>query len=666
MEKYLDKNSVLRLLQGIKTQIDKSKTSVLDTKGASNGIASLDAGGNVPLSQLGNLDTTFFEVVTELPTDIRNIKKHIYILNGNKDGENNKYAEYIYTGDLTDTGNFDATKWEKLGDFVPTFDLQDYVKKDGAVAKLEFYDSMFPSWDEDDDVPSKTAIRIGFADGSHQYLVVPEAIAPINKPSSNSELSDSEKIKPLLYPGRAGFMSSSDKGKLDKIDLNALTASINAANTAANNTNTAIRAAETATTGAETCNVELSGSTISVTNRNGETKSVDVINTDEEVTVTITSSVESISVAGIKINVFLNNGKTPQSYTTNADGKATFTIDRGNYYQVVFPEYGNAQPIAPVGYTAVLGSRNINVEYLPYDEDSMEKVIITATKYVENVGTAWEGIPVIVTVDRKDTTYQTDAKGQVTVYVPYGKEYTVKVENQEGYYVSFNKNTRSYTATVPQRLLDYRMYQFKAGIFVVDDNLNEYYIDDWVATGRDSEEVVALKVADYTLMINKGTFMIRTSDLRNMSKLPNLPWCTQQLLFTSIASNGNVSSDANYYNGESSTFLIRQEAQERSLSVPAADYAYNQVFCIGGHDLHGFKMSAGQEFIHMANASSIKQILTTLYGENVGNTYYNFVMNNWRWTSTQYNAPNAWSFSSSANYRSFKSGISVVLPVFAC
>ena len=428
---------------------------------------------------------------------------------------------------------------------------------------------------------------------------------------------------------------------------------------------TAIQAAETATTGAETCNVELSGSTISVTNRNGETKSVDVINTDEEVTVTITSSVEPISVAGIKINVFLNNGKTPQSYTTNAEGKATFTIDRGNYYQVVFPEYGNAQPIAPVGYTAVLGSRNINVEYLPYDEDSMEKVVITATKYVENVGTAWEGIPVIVTVDRKDTTYQTDAKGQVTVFVPYKKEYTVRIDNQDGYYVSFNKNTRTYTATVPQRLLDYRMYQFKAGIFVVDDNLNEYYIDDWVATGRDSEEVVALKVADSTLMINKGTFMIRTSDLRNMSKLPKLPWCTQQLLFTSIASNGNVSSDDNYYNGESSTFLIRQEAQERSLSVPAADYAYNQVFCIGGQDLHGFKMSAGQEFIHMANASSIKQILTTLYGEDVGNTYYNFVMNNWRWTSTQSNATTAWICSSSAgNYGKSFSG--VVLPVFAC
>ena len=665
MEKYLDRNSVLRLLQGIKTQIEKSKTSVLDTKGAANGIASLDAGGNVPLSQLGNLDTTFFEVVTELPTDIHNIKKHIYILNGNKDGENNKYEEYIYTGDLTDASNFDATKWEKLGDFVPTFDLQEYVKKNVAVAKLEFYDPNFASWEEDDDHPSKTAIRIEFADGSHKYIVVPEASAPINMPSPNSELSDSEKSNPFISPGSAGFMSPSDKGKLDEIDLNALTASINAANTAANNTNTAIRAAENATTGAETCNVEMSGSTISVTNRNGETKSVDVINTDEEVTVTISSSVDSINVAGIKINVFLNNGKTPQTHTTNAEGKATFTIDRGNYYQVVFPEYGNAQPIAPVGYTAVLGSRNINVEYLPYDEDSMEKVIITATKYVENVGTAWEGIPVIVTVDRKDTTYQTDAKGQVTVFVPYKKEYTVRIDNQDGYNVSFNKNSRTYTANVPQRLIDYRFYQFKSGIFVVDIDKNEYYIEDWVAAGRNADDAVAIKVADASLSINHGTFCIRTSDIKNVAKLIKTSWCTQQLQFNSIALNGNNVNDANYYNGESSSYLIRQEAQERSLSVPAFDYAYGQIFTIGGEDLHGFLMSVGQEYVHIANIGIIRQVLETLYGEEVATNYYNFVMKNWRWTSTQFSATSAWICSSSANNYS-KSYSYVVLPVFAC
>lgn len=459
--------------------------------------------------------------------------------------------------------------------------------------------------------------------------------------------------------------AEADRAAAEAERAKAETARVDAETKRESDFDTAIKAAETATTGAETCNVELSGSTISVTNRNGETKSVDVINTDEEVTVTIASSVDSIKVAGIKINVFLNNGKTPQTYTTNAEGKVTFTVARGNYYQVVFPEYGNAQPIAPQGYTAVLGSRNINVEYLPYDEDSMEKVIITATKYVENVGTAWEGIPVIVTVDKKATTYQTDEKGQVTVFVPYKKEYTVVINDQDGYNVSFNKNSRTYTANVPQRLIDYRFYQFKAGIFVVDANKNEYYIEDWVAAGRNADDAVAIKVADASLSINHGTFCIRTSDIKNVSKLISTSWCTQNLLFNSIALNGNNVKDANYYNGESSSYLIRQEAQERSLSVPAFDYAYGQIFNLGGEDLHGFVMSVGQEYVHVANIGIIKQVLETLYGETVATDYYNFVMKKYRWTSTQSNAPSAWSFSSVASING-KSNSYMLLPVFPC
>lgn len=438
-----------------------------------------------------------------------------------------------------------------------------------------------------------------------------------------------------------------------------------AANDAASDATVAKTKAENAASGAEKCNVILEGSIVKVTDRNGETKSVDVINTDEEVTVTIASSVDSIKVAGIKINVFLNNGKTPQSYTTNAEGKATFTIDRGNYYQVVFPEYGNAQPIAPQGYTAVLGSRNINVEYLPYDEDSMEKAIITVTKYDNNVGTAWEGIPVVVTVDRKDTTYQTDAKGQVTVFVPYKKEYTVRIDNQDGYNVSFNKNSRTNTANVPQRLIDYRFYQFKAGIFVVDIDKNEYYIEDWVAAGKNADDAVAIKVADASLSANHGTFCIRTSDIKNVSQLVSKQWCTQNLQFDSIALNGNNVKDANYYNGESSSFLIRQEAQERSLSVLAFDYAYEQIFSIGGEDLHGFVMSIGQEYVHIANIGIIRQVLETIYGEEVATNYYNFVMKKNRWTSTQTSAAYVLIFSSSAG-SSLKSGSYVVLPVFAC
>lgn len=447
--------------------------------------------------------------------------------------------------------------------------------------------------------------------------------------------------------------------------ISSCTSAAKEANDAAATATAAADKANTAATEAEKVNVTLGGSVISVTNRDGVTKTVDVVNTDETVNVTITSSVSSINVSGVKINVFINNGKTPQTYTTNSEGKVSFVVNRGNYYQITFTEYGNAQPIAPVGFTAVLATRNIDVEYKPYDEESMENVVVTVTKYTDGTGAAYEGVPVVVTVDSKNTTYNADSKGQVSLYVPYGKEFTVNVENQDGYSVSLNRNTRTYTASVPQRLIDYKMYQFRAGIFIIDNNLNEYYLEEWQAAGKTAEEAVAIKVADANLTLNRGTFMIRISDMLAPTALPKKSWCTQNLQFDSIALNGNDTKDANYYNGESSSFLVRQEAVERSLSVPAFDYAYEQIFSIAGHELHGFLMSVGQDYVHIANIGIIKQVLTALYGEELATAYYNFVMKQNRWTSTQGNATYAWFCSSSAN-SNYKSISCYVLPVFAC
>jgi hypothetical protein len=437
------------------------------------------------------------------------------------------------------------------------------------------------------------------------------------------------------------------------------------ATTAAQEAHSAAQEVTTAIIGAERVNAKIEKGVLTVTDRNGSEKSVDVGDVAEEVTVHVTSSVASINPAGIKINVFINNGKTPQTYITGNDGTTTFSIAKGNYYQITFTEYGNAQPIAPVGFTAVLATRNIDVEYKPYDEESMENVVVTVTKYTDGTGAAYEGVPVVVTVDRKNTTYNADAKGQVSLYVPYGKEFTVNVENQDGYSVSLNRNTRTYTASVPQRLIDYKMYQFRAGIFIIDDNLNEYYLEEWQAAGKTAEEAVAIKVADANLTLNRGTFMIRISDMMAPTALPNKPWCTQNLRFDSIALDGNNTKDANYYNGESSSFLVRQEAVERSLSVPAFDYAYEQIFSIAGHELHGFLMSVGQDYVHIANIGIIKQVLTALYGEEVATAYYNFVMEQRRWTSTQLSAAFAWTYGSSAGSSS-KSYSYYVLPVFAC
>lgn len=430
-----------------------------------------------------------------------------------------------------------------------------------------------------------------------------------------------------------------------------------------------LKKAETATAGAEKCNVTMEGTKIIVTNREGEKQETEVVNTEETVTVVITSSVESISVAGLKVNVFLNNGKTPQTYTTDSEGKTTFKVSRGVYYQVAVPEYANAQPLSPIGFTSVGVSKTITFNYEPYDEETSEKVIVAVTKYADGNGTPWEGKEVIVTIDNKATTYTTDEKGQATIYVPYLKEYTVRVDDEDGYYVRFNKNSRTYTSRVAQRLIQVNMYQFKTGIYVLDSDATEYYIEDWVAAGKSAEEAVAIKVADQNLRLNRGTFIIRCNDLKDMTKLQKYQWCTQELQFTSIALNGNTFSDPNYWNGEQSSFSVRQEAEERSLSVPALAFAYGQSLEIGGETLNGFLMSVGQEHVHISNAGTIREVLRTLFGDSVADAYYKFVNRENRWTSTQYNGRCIWTFNyepSTAHGSTFKSYTFYVLPVFAC
>lgn len=171
---------------GTATQVLMADGSVR-TLNTSNGIAGLDSNGNVPLANLGNLDTTVAEVVTALPTS--NIKRHIYLVK-DSDTTNNKYAEYVYTGDISAT--YDATKWEKLGDFRADVDLKDYSKKSDTVKNI------FHELEGDSKNGYKQILSIEYANSTSKTIKIENAGSTLN-----------------------GFMSASDKNKLDGIAPNA-------------------------------------------------------------------------------------------------------------------------------------------------------------------------------------------------------------------------------------------------------------------------------------------------------------------------------------------------------------------------------------------------------------------------------------------------------------
>lgn len=175
---------------GTSTQVLIADGSVRGINSA-NGVAGLDSNGYVPLAQLGNLDTTVAEVVTALPTT--NIKKHIYLIKDTEGVTQDKYEEYIYTGDTSAT--YDASKWEKLGDFRATVDLANYAKKSEAVNNLRVETQSI-------DVHKK-----------RQYIAIYNAD---NKDNEVAEISILE-----VTTNMSGLMSYSDKSKLDSIEYGA-------------------------------------------------------------------------------------------------------------------------------------------------------------------------------------------------------------------------------------------------------------------------------------------------------------------------------------------------------------------------------------------------------------------------------------------------------------
>ena len=669
---YLDAEGLALVLSGIRDKINAAAKGITNTKGKANGIASLDAGGNVPLSQLGNLDTTFFEIVTELPTDIRNIKKHIYILKGNKDGENNKYAEYIYTGDLTDAGDLagdvDATKWEKLGDFVPTFDLQEYVKKAGAVAKLEFYDPVWnDAWNGDDDQPSETAIRIGFADGSHQYLVVPKATAPTNTSRSNSESSD-ERDKPFQTPGRAGFMSASDKGKLDDIDLNALTTSITAANTAADNTNKAIKAAETATTGAEKVNAELEGNVLKVTNRNGEVKSVNLTDTDEHVTVNCTTTMEGVSMEGLVINVYVNNGLDPHQYTTDVNGQAEFTITKGATYKVVFPYVPKCNIIDPVQHVASVGNRIIDANYVA-ETEKIERLTIKMSKADENGNvTPWEGGKAYVTISGKKTEYVMDAEGKAVIEIKNGVSYTVSVDKIDGMYEQYDRYYITRTAISESYRLNFIYRPYESGIWLIDDNNKQWTYDDWEASGNDNSKLMFVRIATLETQRYKGDIIISIDKMADLLKVSvTKQWCNQDVEFKNIPLDGQNKNNPNMlrfvYNGLLSTQTIIAEGDERGLTTAAADYCYNSTIMNGDKLYQGYLPTANQWVLTWQNINIVIDAINKKYPDHNVNI---MMLSSNKWTSTQNGVTSSYYFGKDSYNLNRKTSSFVVIPFYAC
>lgn len=431
-------------------------------------------------------------------------------------------------------------------------------------------------------------------------------------------------------------------------------------------TKEAIRNAQTATADAENVNAELNGNVLTVTNRQGATKSVNLTDADEHVTVNVTTTLASVSVEGIILNVYINNGADPLQYTTDSNGQAVFTVTKGSTYKVVFPYINGCAILNPVQHIAAVGNRIIDVIYVE-ETIKFEHVTVRMQKANEDdVLQPWEGAPVHVTIGGKKTDYVTDVQGVASFDVKIGTTYTVAVDKVDGMYEQYDRYSRTRKAMADSYRFNYAYHYYESGVWLVDDEGKKWTWDAWEASGKDKTHLVFVCIKTLDTQRYGGDIYISIDLLANFAQIPNKQWASQNVQFKNIPLNGMDNSDTRYYkfayNGLVATITIIAEGDERGIETPFCDYCHSKTVDCAGEAWQGYGPTLEQWKLAWANIDYVVDAVNLKFPE-LGVSVNNYRGN--KWTATQGSATGSYCFGT-ARSSGIKNNAYLAVPFFAC
>ena len=457
-----------------------------------------------------------------------------------------------------------------------------------------------------------------------------------------------------------------DRAAAEDNRVSAETARTSAESKREKDTKEAIRNAQTATADAENVNAELNGNVLTVTNRQGATKSVNLTDADEHVTVNVTTTLASVSVEGIILNVYINNGADPLQYTTDSNGQAVFTVTKGSTYKVVFPYINGCAIVNPVQHIAAVGNRIIDVIYVE-ETIKFEHVTVRMQKANEDdVLLPWEGAPVHVTIDGKKTDYITDVQGVASFDVKIGTTYTVAVDKVDGMYEQYDNYSRTRKAMADSYRFNYAYHYYESGVWLVDDEGKKWTWDAWEASGKDKTHLVFVCIKTLDTQRYGGDIYISIDLLANFAQIPNKQWASQNVQFKNIPFNGTNNSDPQYYkfayNGLVATITIIAEGDERGIETPFCDYCHSKTVDCAGEAWQGYGPTLEQWKLAWANIDYVVDAVNLKFPE-LGVSVNNYKGS--KWTTTQSNATFSYYFGTAMSIIN-KNSAYLAIPFFAC
>lgn len=484
---------------------------------------------------------------------------------------------------------------------------------------------------------------------------------------ANTAAEKTEKTNAAVKPAEQARMEAEkDRKRAEVLRVQAEKERVAAEKKRTSDTNEAVQAAKDATAGAEKVNAELNGNVLTVINRQGTAKSVNLTDADEHVTVNVTTTLASVSVEGIILNVYINNGADPQQYTTDSNGQAMFTATKGSTYKVVFPYIEGCAILNPVQHVAAVGNRIIDAVYTE-ETIKFEHVTVRMQKANDDdVLQPWEGASVHVTIDGKKTDYITDTQGMVSFDVKIGTSYTVAVDKVDGMYEQYDNYSRTRKAMADSYRFNYAYHYYESGVWLIDDEGKKWTWDAWEASGKDKTHLVFVCIKTLDTQRYGGDIYISIDLLANFAQIPNKQWANQNVQFKNIPLNGTNNSDTQYYkfayNGLVATITIIAEGDERGIETPFCDYCHSKTVDCAGEAWQGYGPTLEQWKLTWANIDYVVDAVNLKFPE-LGVSVNNYKGK--KWTATQGLATYSWCFGTQPDY-DVKDFANLAFPFFAC
>ena len=422
---------------------------------------------------------------------------------------------------------------------------------------------------------------------------------------------------------------------------------------------------EDACVGARTVNAELSGTVVTITDRDGTQKSVDLLSTTDSILkVFVVSDVSGVDVSGLTINAYYNGSSAiSETIVTNENGTADFIVPAGTSYKLTFPIINGCEVIEDIEGVALSVWEAVQVVY----RDRKEEVTVHVTNVKDGVTSDFEGVNITVSIDGVNTVYTTDSSGVATFQVLYGKEYTVQAPKISKWYMKAGDYVRTYTAAYTSRGVDFIYKEWLTGLYFLDSGGTQYTSEEMQAL-IDSG---AVRVQDVRYILctnttlqnydNNGQFFVDV-DMIMMRGAP-MQWATSAVTFNSIPLNGNGASAAYYYDGYTASKNVQEEGDNRGIGTPAVDACLQRSVTLGNETYQGFLGAVGQWTELWANRAAFDEMLLMIRPEATSSQLLSTYTSS-KWTVTQYNAASSWYWTTApCNY--IKTNSYAVVPFFA-